>query len=65
MTHGLDEMAGRRRVVVARVGNAEPTTRAELARLESELVPQLDQEVEHDLHRLLVRAEGEYLRAQV
>ena len=58
-------MARRRRIVVVRVRDAQAATGTQLARLELQLVAKLDQEVEHDLHRLLVRAKGEDLRADV
>ena len=58
-------MARGGRVVVAGVCDTETAAGAKLARLELQLVAQLDEEVEHDLHRLLVRAKGKDLRSQV
>src|SRR5260370_31200997 len=54
-----------RRVVVVRVSDAEPASRAEHARFEFQLVAKPDQQVQHYLHRLLVGAEGEDLRPDV
>src|SRR5207253_8569619 len=65
MTHRLDEMTRRRRIVLLRVGDAQPATGAELARLEPDLVTELGQQAEDDVHRLLVRAKREDLRPDV
>ena len=48
-----------------RVGDPEPAARAKLPRLEPQLVAKLDQEVEHDRHRILVCAQSEDLGADV
>src|SRR5439155_11002736 len=60
--NGLDEISWRRRVVIARVRDAEPAARAQLSRLEPKLVAELSQQAEHDVHRLLVGPEREDLR---
>ena len=50
---------------MACVRDAEPAAGAELARLITQLVAQLHEQVEHDRHRLLVCTEGEDLRSDV
>ena len=65
MAHRLDKMTRSGRIVLVRVGNPEPAARAKLARFEMEVVAELDEQVEHDLHRLLVSAERKDLRADV
>src|SRR5207248_8496744 len=65
MTHRLHEMAWGGRVVLTRVRDPKAPTGAELARLELQLITQLDQEVEHDLHRLLVGAQAKDLRPEM
>jgi len=47
------------------VRDAQAPARPQLPRLETKLVPQLDQEPQHDLHRLLVSAQAEDLRPDV
>ena len=64
MNH-LHEIARRGRVVVSRVGDAEPAAGPQFLRLETQLVTQLDEQVEHDAHRFFVRAEGKDLRPDV
>src|SRR5450756_1743819 len=61
----LDEFARRGRIVVSRVRNAKATTRSELARLETEVVSQLNEQVEHDGHRVFVSTQAEDLRSDV
>ncbi len=61
----LDEVARRGWVVVSRVGDAQPASRAQLPRFEREVGPELHEEVEHHAHRVLVRAETEDLRSDV
>ena len=65
MAQRLYEVSRGRRVVRARVGDAEPAARAELAGLKVQLIAELDQQVEHDLHRALVCPKGEDLRSDV
>ncbi|OLE71971.1 MAG: hypothetical protein AUG05_07180 [Actinobacteria bacterium 13_1_20CM_2_66_18] len=62
MQHRLHEVSRRRRVVVARVRDAQASARTELARFEAELVAQLHEQPEHDVHRVLVSAQSEDLR---
>src|SRR5712664_4960216 len=63
--HRFDEIARRRWIVVSRVGDTQPSARAQFLRLELQLVAKLDEKVEHDLHRILVRVEREDLRPDV
>src|SRR5207248_6743907 len=65
MAHRLDELSRRGRIVVVRVRDAQAPARPQLPRLETQLVPQLDQQPQHDLHRLLVSAQPEDLRPDV
>src|SRR5207245_6501646 len=65
MQHRLHEVSWRRRVVVARVRDAQASARTELARFEAELVAQLREQPEHHVHRVLVSAQSEDLRADV
>ena len=62
VAQSLYEMSRRRRVVTARVRDAKPATRAELAGLKAQVVAELDEKVEHDLHRALVSPQREDLR---
>src|SRR3979409_871049 len=61
----LNEIARCGWVVISGVRNAKPAARAQLARLEAQLVAELKEQVEHDAHRVLVSAEPEDLRADV
>ena len=65
MPHRFDEMSRCGWIVLVGVRDAQPAARAQLARLEAKPVAQVDQQAEHDLHCLLVRAEREDLRPDV
>src|SRR6202022_62121 len=61
----LGKLSRRGRIVVARVGDSQPAAGAQLVRLVLQLVTKLDQQVEHDLHRVGVSAKPKDLRADV